>query len=111
MKRIVALMLVVILALSLCACGGEPDPREGRYIAQTIENSGFTFDVEDEWVEIKGGKMTIRLQGEEYPGKYRFEDEKKIYLIVGSEEFRGMIDGEYLYVDLGGLFYTYIKES
>lgn len=111
MKRIVALFVVLVLALSLCACGGEPDPREGHYTALSIENSGFTFDVEDEWIEINGGKMTIRLQGEEFSGKYRFEDERKIYLTIGGEEFRGMIDGEYFYLDLGGLYYTYIKEN
>lgn len=112
MKRIVALMLVLMLALSLCACGGEPDPREGMYTAVSVENSGFTFDVEDEWAEIKGGgRMTVRMQGQEYSGKYTLDDENNLVFDQGGSKFYGVIMDEKLYIDFDGLFYCYVKQN
>lgn len=46
MKRIIAMMLVLVLALSLAACGGEPDPSRAIVGTWKATNYSCTFNAD-----------------------------------------------------------------
>ena len=79
MKKLIAMILVLVMMVSLVACGGEPDPNAGVYQAVSATALGITMDIEDvyegeTWIELKnGGKGKICLDGQEFSLKWELE--------------------------------------
>ena len=66
MKKIIALLLVIVMLLSLTACGGgEPDPNAGVYQGVRGEMDGIVLTMEElypgeSYLELKdGGKADL----------------------------------------------------
>ena len=68
MKRILSAALVLLLALSLCACGGAKNkvaktPIEGKWVCKNLSDNLKKFN--DATLEIYGEEFTYSLNGSE----------------------------------------------
>ena len=60
MKKVLALGLAVLMALALCACGGEEpavtaDPNAGRYLCTSVLLEGMELGADGEYLELQNG--------------------------------------------------------
>ena len=109
----VAVVLVaVLLFVFLSGDGGDPnDPNLGLYNAVSCTYSGIELGTDGEWLELRsGGKMTIKLMGEEYDAKWELEGDR-ITVTDHSGSFYGTLRDGKLTLDLEGLIYIYEKEG
>ena len=110
MKKLIGIIIALSMLLSLCACGGEPEPYFGLYNAVSMEYSGLSLDTEG-WLEIKSAtKMVVFLEGDEYSGKYELDGENFVYSQGGSD-YNGTLKGDVIVLDFDGLIITYLKEG
>ena len=80
MKKLTGIFLIVILTVSLYACGSsEPDPNAGIYKGSSAEMGGVSIDLvevfgDDLSIELKnGGKAVFNYDGESYKIKWSLE--------------------------------------
>ena len=75
MKGLTCFVLILAMLLALAACGGEPDPNVGVYVAETAEMSGISISVDAVFdggltFNLKdGGKPEGRRQGRDDDGR------------------------------------------
>ena len=119
MKKIIALLLVIVMLLSLTACGGgEPDPNAGIYQGIRGEMDGIVLTMEElypgeSYLELKsGGKANLVLEGDKITGKWTLEGEK-FNLVVEGEDCPGTLkDGIVTFDFTGiGMFLTFAKDG
>lgn len=105
MKKIVSVVLVLILALGLVACGGgttaADDPNIGVWNATVARMSGMELDAADVFengvqLELKpNGKCTLTFDGDSANAKWAVED--VVFSLTGrGVDETGTIEGDVL---------------
>jgi len=110
MKRIVkkgfALILVVILAMSLCACS--QDPNCGKYTCKSVRVGDITVDAKEAYpngtsIDLKSaGACTVVLNGVAYEGSWKSEN-SQVTISLEEEPSTGTVSGNTLSIDLLGV--------
>ena len=127
MKKIVSLALVLIMALSLTACGDQgggtsADPTLGKYIGMEFSGDGSNwllldevFDEGESYIELKsGGKGEFCLGGDATDIKWTLESDGVLKLTRDDMESNGTLkDGLITLTDLWGnnVTITFVKED
>ena len=127
MKKIVSLALVLIMALSLTACGDQgggtsADPTLGKYIGMEFSGDGSNwllldevFDEGESYIELKsGGKGEFCLGGDATDIKWTLESDGVLKLTRDDMESNGTLkDGLITLTDLWGneVTITFQKEE
>ena len=127
MKKVISLMLALVLALSLTACGGKgggasDDPNLGKYIGEEYSGDGSNwfslseiFDEGESYIELKdGGKGVFCLGGDATDIKWTLENDGTLKLTRDSLESNGTLkDGLITLTDLWGneVTITFQKEG
>lgn len=96
MKKIISILIVMMLSLSIMACGGSTgradDALVGKYISVTGTSLGVTLsgsDMEGFNLDLKSkGKATIDIDGETMDGKW-VNDDKTITLTIDKTDIVG----------------------
>ncbi|MBR4080086.1 MAG: hypothetical protein IKK29_07725 [Christensenellaceae bacterium] len=109
MKKLIALLLVVLMIFSFTACGGK-DPNLGKYNAVSSSMIG----TENDWIELKkGGKGTF-FSAFEFDMKWKLEGEKFTGTVtfLGMEEtLEGTLKDGVLTASYGDISYVFVKEG
>ena len=106
MKRLTCLILALALLLALAACGGEPDPNAGTYVAQTGEMSGISIDINSVYdgglsFELKnGGRAVMHMGGEDYNLKWTLDGDA-VTIIASDTELTGTLADGTMVLDMG----------
>ena len=100
MKKTIALLMVLVMLLSLAACGGgEEDPNAGKYIGVSAAVGGFSMPMSEvyegeTWIELKsGGRGTIMLGGDDFSMKWTLEGEDLTITVQGVDSVGTLQDG------------------
>ena len=100
MKKTIALLMVLVMLLSLAACGGgEEDPNAGKYIGVSAAVGGFSMPMSEvyegeTWIELKsGGRGTIMLDGDDFSMKWTLEGEELTITVQGVDSVGTLRDG------------------
>ena len=85
MKKGIAFVLALMMALSLCACGGAKNSGPQTYYARDAKLmldgevlSGDDAGVENIWLTVDGDNIVLSYFGREYAGHRRTEDSQII---------------------------------
>ena len=82
MKKAAAWILVLIMALSLCACSSKEDPNLGVYIGQSGSMGNLSVPVDAAFpggfsLELKSGdRAVLTVNGDEYNVKWSAEGDR-----------------------------------
>jgi len=120
MKRLSVLLLALVLAVSLTACGGNKidakDPSVGKWSAVSITMLGFSMDVS----QVFPGGVTVELNTNG-KGTFVLDDKKdsltwtvtngEIDLKVDDTTFTGSIIDNQLFLDSQETGMTYVFEK
>lgn len=114
-KRIIALLLALCLAVALCACGGkEKQDVIGKYVCIGSTGYGDSYDSDGEWIELKkGGKGTFCM-GFEFDIKWKLDGENfesSVTFLGIDESLNGTLKDGVLTVQYGDFSYTFLKEG
>ena len=110
MKRILSVMLILVMAISLAACGGS-NPNAGVYHAVSCTALGFEMDCEGDYLELKGnGKGELCLMGEKYNCSWTLEGET-FTLKNHGDEFSGTLHNGILTVNFSDMVYVYRMDA
>lgn len=106
-KRAVCLIMVLVMAMSLCACS--KDPNCGLYICKNVTVGELTVPASDgatppfvngASIELKtAGACTVNLDGAQYEGSWKSNDNGVVITLEGTES-TGTISGNTLNIDL-----------
>ncbi len=128
MKKCTAFCLTLLMILSLCACGGQPqetaedpeapaatetnDPSLGRYLCTAVTMDGMDLGADGQWLTLKeGGEAILYLGGEADEAKWTLSG-TAFTLTMGSETVAtGTLAEGTLTADLMGMSCTFIKEG
>ena len=119
MKRLLAILLAVLMALSLAACtsGGSDDPNLGKYMGTRAEYSGMSLALEnvldggETSIELKGGgKCTVILGGDSFNGKYALAGED-ITFTIQREDYAGTLKAGVIRLEFQGMTLVFEKEG
>ncbi len=112
MKRLSALFLALLMALSLCACGGGADPALGKYNCTSIVMNDINLDGSGEWLELKdGGKASVYMGGETRSADYTLEENTLTMTIDGQEVGTGTLDNGVLTLEFLDLTFVFEQEA
>ncbi len=119
MKRLLAILLAALMALSLAACtsGGNDDPNLGKYMGTRAEYSGMSLALEnvldggETSIELKGGgKCTVILGGDSFNGKYALAGED-ITFTIQREDYAGTLKAGVIRLEFQGMTLVFEKEG
>ena len=119
MKRLLAILLAALMALSLAACtsGGSDDPNLGKYMGTRAEYSGMSLALEnvldggETSIELKGGgKCTVILGGDSFNGKYALAGED-ITFTIQREDYVGTLKAGVIRLEFQGMTLVFEKEG
>ena len=113
-KKGLALVLVVVLAMSLCACS--QDPNCGKYVCKSVKVGDITVSAAEAYpngasIDLKvAGACTVVLDGAEYNGSWKNEN-NNVTITLEGEESKGTISGNTLNIDIYdvGMMMTFEK--
>ena len=112
MKRLSALFLALLMALSLCACGGGADPALGKYNCTSIVMNDIDLGSSGEWLELKdGGKASVYMGGETRSADYTLEENALTMTIDGQEVGTGTLDNGVLTLEFLDLTFVFEREA
>ena len=128
MKRLTALCLVLVLLLSLCACGGQEDteapapeetpvvvtddPNLGRYTCTSAAMDGMDLGTSGQWLTLKEGGKALLFLGDEADEAAWALSGTTFTLTMGSETVAtGILADGILAVKLMGMDCTFVKEG
>ena len=111
MKKIISILIVMMLSLSIIACGGSgraDDALSGKYIAVTGTSSGTTLsgsEMEGFTLELKSkGKATITIDNETINGKW-VNDDDTVTITVEKTDIVGELGEDTI------IFKDFLKEE
>lgn len=125
MKRLLPFCLVVILLVSLCACGEQPqdvpetpavtvpnDPNLGRYTCTAVTMDGMDLGADGQWLTLnENGAAVLFLVGEPDEAKWTLNG-TNFTLTMGRETVaEGTLTQGTLTVKLMGMDCTFVKED
>lgn len=104
MKRLSALFLALLMALSLCACGGSRDSAAlGKYHCTSISMSDINIEGSGEWLELKeDGEASLYMSGKTRSAEYTLEESTLTITIDGQQVGVGTLDNGVLTLDILG---------
>ena len=132
MKKLIALLLVLMLGITILAgCGGNAS-LSGKYVLKSMVSDGETIDMAEymqefkelyeelgeefkesdfeSYLEFSGSNVTVSLVGMAGKGTYKL-DGKNIEITADGETLKGTIDGNKITLDYGeGSLMTYEKK-
>ncbi len=120
MKRLLAILLAALMALSLAACtsgSNDDDPNLGKYMGTRAEYSGMSLALEnvldggETSIELKGGgKCTVILGGDSFNGKYALAGED-ITFTIQREDYVGTLKAGVIRLEFQGMTLVFEKEG
>jgi ABC-type phosphate transport system substrate-binding protein len=106
-KRVVCVIMVLVMAMSLCACS--KDPNCGLYVCKDVTVGDLTVPAQEgatppfvngASIELKtAGACTVNLDGAQYEGSWKSNDNGVTITLEGTES-TGTISGNILSIDL-----------
>lgn len=114
MKRLSALFLALLMALSLCACGGsgEDTAALGKYNCTSISMNDIDLEGNGEWLELQdGGKVALYVGGETHSGTFTLEENTLSMTIDGQEAGSGTLENGVLTMDILGATCVFQQET
>lgn len=122
MKKIIAILVALVMALSLCACGGggtTADPNVGRYLGDQVnffewEPMSNIYDAGENYLDLlDGGKGTLCLDGDGVDLTWKLDGDQLTMTIETEDITATLADGTITIEDfLGtGLGMTFVKEG
>ena len=130
-KRLLALLLIAVLAFSLAACGGDNNDNsdsgskkeesktvDGKYWLYSMAAEGETVGYEtikligmdSSYLEIKGDKFVLALTGEE-AGEGTHDAKKKQLISPDGEAITYTVDGEKVSFTIEGSKLEFVKDG
>ncbi len=107
MKKIVAMLLVLVMMLSMTACG-KKGAYAGVYEAVSATAEGIDTDCRGDWLELKAsGKGKLCLMGETFSCKWELDGEDFV-LENRGDEFSGTLHNGVITLDYGDMTYIYV---
>lgn len=120
MKRMIAAVLVLVLVLSLAACGGKDkdDPNLGKYYGTTVEALGTTMDMSEIYegecyIELKSGnKCVMTVDGDAADGEWKLDGEE-LTITVEGVKCPGTLKDGVIVIDFMeiGMPMTFVKDG
>ena len=117
MKRLPCLVLALAMLLALAACGGEPDPNAGVYVAETAEMSGISISVDSvfdgglSFTLKDGGRAVMSTGGQDYNLRWALDGED-LTITASDTTLTGTLSGGVMVLDMGdGVTITLSKEG
>lgn len=117
MKRLTCFVLILAMLLALAACGGEPDPNAGVYVAETAEMSGISISVDSVFdgglrFELKnGGRAVMSTGGQDYNLRWALDGED-LTITAADTTLTGTLADGVMILDMGsGVTVTFSKEG
>lgn len=112
MKRLSALFLALLMALSLCACGGGADSALGKYTCTSIVMNDIDLGSSGEWLELKDdGKASVYMGGETHSAEYTLEENVLTMTIDGQEVGTGTLENGVLTLEYLGMTCVFEQEA
>ena len=113
MKKILPLILVVLMMVTLCACGG--GDVDGKYAMYAVEEDGYCMKVADLGLdggalEIDGDKFTLSFADETQEGECKV-DGKKITLTAEGEDVTGTVEDGIVTIEEDGTKMYFVKDG
>ncbi|MBO4510612.1 MAG: hypothetical protein J5718_04625 [Lachnospiraceae bacterium] len=102
-KKGLALLLVVVLAMSLCACS--KDPNCGKYVCKSAKVGDITVAANEVYpngasIDLQtAGACKVVLDGAEYSGSWKSEN-SNVTITLEGEESKGTVSGNTLTIDI-----------
>jgi len=102
-KRALCMVMVFVLAMSLCACSA--DPNCGKYVCKDVKVGDISVSAQEAYpngssIELKtAGACTIILDGAVYEGSWKSEN-SNVTITLEGEESTGSISGNTMTIDI-----------
>ena len=113
-KKLISLFLVLLMALSITACGDKAPDVTGRYEVVSGKWGDGSGTTDGKWIELKkGGKGTL-YTGFEFSIKWKLDGENftGTLTFLGIEEsIDGTLKDGVLSVQYGDVSYVFVKEG
>lgn len=117
MKGLTCFVLILAMLLALAACGGEPDPNVGVYVAETAEMSGISISVDSVFdggltFNLKdGGRAVMTTGGQDYNLRWALDGEELTITAADGEYTGTLVDGTMILHFSSDVTVTFSKEG
>ena len=112
MKKLTALCLALLMALTLCACGSSAEDNLGKYTCTSIVMGDVNLGGGDEWIELQAdGKAVLYMMSQTYNAEYTLEDSAFSLSVDGQAVATGTLDNNTIRVDLQGMTCVFEKPA
>ena len=112
MKKLTALCLALLMALTLCACGSSAEDNLGKYTCTSIVMGDVNLGGGDEWIELQAdGKAVLYMMSQTYNAEYTLEDSAFSLSVDGQAVATGTLENNTIRVDLQGMTCVFEQEA
>ncbi len=112
MKKLTALCLALLMALTLCACGSSAEENLGKYTCTSIVMGDVDLGGGDEWIELQAdGKAVLYMMSQTYNAEYTLEGSAFSLSLDGQSVASGTLENNTIRVDLQGMTCVFEKPT
>lgn len=112
MKKLTALCLALLMALTLCACGSSAEENLGKYTCTSIVMGDVDLGGGDEWIELQAdGKAVLYMMSQTYNTEYTLEGSAFSLSLDGQSVASGTLENNTIRVDLQGMTCVFEKPT